>query len=95
MGTVTRTKQPWEKLPYSMDFTRRIPTGETLSAVTSVDPVPDDGTITITGKTISGSEALCVIAGGTSGSTYEIRFRVTTTPSSYQLEEDGNLAVND
>ena len=95
MGSVTRNKQPWEKLPYSMEFVRRIPSGESLDAVSSIEPDPDDGTITITSKSVSGTKALCVIDGGTDGSTYKIEFRVTTTPSGYQLEDDGTLAVAD
>lgn len=97
MSTVL-VKQPGETLPYAIDFTNLIPTGESLSSVTSVTATPSgSGDLTLGSATISGTQVQFTIEGGIEGKMYRIEAVVATSgglvPSI--LEGDGRLFVTD
>jgi hypothetical protein len=94
MSTVL-IKQPGETLPYAIDFTNLIPTGDSLSSVTSVTATPSgSGDLTLGSASISGTQVQFTIEGGIEGTMYRVEAIVVTTVGSI-LEGDGRLFVTD
>jgi hypothetical protein len=94
MSTVL-IKQPGETLPYAIDFTNLIPTGDSLSSVTSVTATPSgSGDLTLGSASISGTQVQFTIEGGIEGKMYRVEAIVVTTVGSI-LEGDGRLFVTD
>lgn len=94
MSTVL-VKQPGETLPYAIDFTNLIPTGDSLSSVTSVTATPSgSGDLTLGSASISGTQVQFTIEGGIEGKMYRVEAIVVTTVGSI-LEGDGRLFVTD
>jgi ABC-type uncharacterized transport system YnjBCD ATPase subunit len=94
MSTVL-IKQPGETLPYAIDFTNLIPTGDSLSSVTSVTATPSgSGDLTLGSASISGTQVQFTIQGGIEGTMYRVEAIVVTTVGSI-LEGDGRLFVTD
>jgi hypothetical protein len=94
MSTVL-VKQPGETLPYAIDFTNLIPTGDSLSSVTSVTATPSgSGDLTLGAATISGTQVQFTIEGGIEGTMYRVEAIVVTAVGSI-LEGDGRLFVTD
>lgn len=94
MSTVL-VKQPGETLPYAIDFTNLIPTGDSLSSVTSVTATPSgSGDLTLGSASISGTQVQFTIEGGIEGKMYRVEAIVVTTDGSI-LEGDGRLFVTD
>ena len=67
-------KDPDATLDYSVDWGTWMESSETLSVSTWVVP----SGITKDSDTISGTEAVAWLSGGTAGSTYELTNRITT-----------------
>ena len=87
-------KQPSETLPYAIDFTNLLPTGDTLASVTSVTATPSGtGHLTLGTAAISGTEVQFTIAGGEER-TYRIEALVVTAAGNI-IEGDGRLLVAD
>lgn len=93
-------RQPSERTPETIDFTDKLPTGQTLDpvavgAVTARNAAGTDVTATlISGTSISSpyvTIGLIPIAAGL----YKIRFLMPTTPGSYLIEQDVTLRVRE
>lgn len=94
MSTVL-IKQPGETLPYAIDFTNLIPTGDSLSSVTSVTATPSgSGDLTLGSASISGTQVQFRIGGGIEGKMYRVEAIVVTAVGNI-LEGDGRLFVTD
>jgi len=95
----TAVKQPSEKRMFTMDFSAKMNTAETIEATTPAPAVTStmscDGVsdLTITDINITGQLVTMLIAGGTSGIRYRIAV-VITTNLGYILEGDGILKVS-
>ena len=88
-------KQPVESAPYEIDFTNLIPTGDSLSSVTSVTATPSgSGDLTLGYVTISGTKVQFLVEGGIEGTMYRID-AVVVTAAGYVLNGDGRLFVTD
>ena len=90
-------KQPAETYTIRIDCTGKLPTGASLVSglVVAMDPAGTDvsGTVLSGGSaTIVGSEARIKVLGGTHGTTYRIRFRLTLDTADL-LEEDVLMSV--
>lgn len=94
MSTVL-IKQPGETLPYAIDFTNLIPTGDSLFSVTSVTATPSgSGDLTLGSASISGTQVQFRIEGGIEGKMYRVEAIVVTAVGN-TLEGDGRLFVTD
>lgn len=85
-------KQPGESVVYSMDFLNLLAAGESLAGVSGVTASPSGPTIS--SETISGTEVVFRVAGGTNGVDYRIAVTVTTNLSNTRIA-DGVLRVRD
>jgi len=93
----TFTKQPSEAFTTGLEFSGKLPTGESLSSgtVTAYDPAGTDVSSTVlsgTTATISGTQALIKVWAGTHGVDYRIKFVLTLTNGDI-LEEDLTMKV--
>jgi hypothetical protein len=68
-------KDPASKLDYSNDWSEWLVTGDTISLSTWTA----DAGINLSGESISGAVTTTFADGGTSGATYKITNRITTT----------------
>jgi hypothetical protein len=86
-------KQPWEELPRYVDFVDRIATGDTMAAcsITAEDEAGVDVLATIIDgsapTSISGTKVYYRLISGTTGRTYKVTFRGTSTAGA-KVEED-------
>ena len=96
----TAVKQPSEKRMFTMDFSAKMNTNETIEtstpapAVTSIKTCGATSDLAITDLTISGQIMTMLIADGTSGVRYRVEV-ILTTSLGYILEGDGILKVSD
>lgn len=95
----TGVKQPSEKRMFTMDFSAKMNSNETIKsspapAVTSIKTCGTASDLDITDLTISGQIMTMLIAGGTSGVRYRVEV-ILTTSLDYILEGDGILKVSD
>ena len=94
------TKQPSEKRPYTMDFSAKMGSSETIEAsspapaVTAITLCEGVADITISGVTIAGQIIQMWIESGTSGARYRVEVIITTSTGQI-LEGDGILKVSD
>jgi hypothetical protein len=68
---------------------------ETGIASAIINYVGTDASLNIGPIGFSGSTAQFTLSGGTPGSVYTLTCIITTTPSSYVLEQDGILKMSD
>ena len=92
-------KQPAETLRFTMDFSNRFISGESISGVISVGSEKADGStsdlsITATGLANSSQSVTMFIASGTTGNTYRVETLILTS-SNQTIEGDGVLYVRD
>lgn len=74
------THDPDEKSTYTVDWTARLDTSETIStSVWSYTGSPDTTVLVLSGDTTSGATASTFVDNGTSGTTYTILNRITTS----------------
>jgi UDP-N-acetylmuramyl tripeptide synthase len=91
-------KQPAEILPYSVDFTKRLPTGQVIQGTSTV-VVTDDQGANVSGSMIVGSPTIArplitvTLQAGTNGKDYLVTFTAQT--QNYKFEEDVRLKVRE
>lgn len=87
-------KHPAETVKQAVDFTRWLASGDSLTGSPTV--TPDSGIVTTSpsAPAISGNAVVIWISGGTSGTTYDIEVRVSTT-GGYTLVADLQITVTD
>jgi hypothetical protein len=99
MAISTHYKQPAERYAISMDFTDKLPDGQTIlsATCTALDEAGADASSTVLDGAcgIAGSALTQIIKAGTAGQRYDLTFRATLTPGSYILEEDVALFVRE
>ena len=105
LSNVIITKQPSEKRLVSMDFSKKMATTETITAIVSVGQSLADGSITtdleFSAQIISGQVVQFLVAGGnipTRADIQECDYKVTvkvTTSLGQELENDGILKVKE
>lgn len=102
MQTIKEPKQPWEILPYGVDFSTNMSDGESIDSALSEVAVynystSEDVTSEMIVEDIFSSDGItlsCVIKGGESGVKYKISFRAYISETK-KLEEDLKLSVKD
>jgi hypothetical protein len=91
-------KQSWEQRQLEFDVTDALSSGDSVASalVTVWDGTPTDLSSTMVHGTVAiqGNKVYVSIKGGTSGSIYWIRVRVTTTNGDL-IEDDLELTVQD
>lgn len=89
-------KQPSEVRQYTMDFANLLATGESISSPVITDTLRGGGVsdLTVYNESVSGSNVVFWVSGGTDNNTYRIEI-VVTTSNSQTLEGDGLLSVRD
>jgi hypothetical protein len=94
------TKQPAERFPVALEFASRLPPGTSLSSAVAsgydlTALLADDTILVTTTPSITGTQALIVVQGGTTGHLYKVTIAVTlnTGTPPYVLEEDFHLGV--
>jgi hypothetical protein len=101
MSNFILRKQPNEIVPCSIDFKRRIPTGETINAAVSIVKVTDSSGVDKTSTmmvgvlAVSGTIISAVIQAGTDLDDYTITFRAVTTPAVYKFEDEVLLEIRE
>lgn len=88
--------QPSESRLFSMNFSKNLAVGETITVITSVVPLPNSGatTVTINGLAIDAAgKKIQFRVEGTAGS-YEVTGKVVTSDSN-ELEGEGILIIKD
>jgi hypothetical protein len=78
-------KDPTEDLPYALDWSPRLPSGETLGSVVWTFPAG----LEKVSQSEAGTTATVRVKGGTLGETYRVGCHVVTAPSAYEL--DGSI----
>lgn len=95
MKPYTWTKQPAETRKLEFDATKSLASGDTISSV-SANIFSGDTDVSATmisgSPTISGSKVYITITGGTDGSTYWLRIRITTAAGEL-IEDDLKIFV--
>lgn len=83
MTTMTVVHDPHDAYPAGIDWGPWLSSiGETIaSAAWAVED--GDGALVIASSSVSGTRASVIATGGTVGSQYRVRCRVTTSPSAY------------
>ena len=76
MSGVLMTKRPDERLDYAVDFSRWLPSGDTV--VSSVNTITGDEA-TIDASEVSGTSVTLWVEGGVDGETYTVSVEATTT----------------
>lgn len=99
MTTIPLVKQPWESKPYTMKFSRSLPSSEDIASVTSVTAanqgeVSGSDELTVGDTSASGQDAQAILSGGTDGELYLVTFRVTGDNGTL-AEEEGYLRVRE
>ena len=95
-------KQPYEIVPYQIDFAKVLPDGETLNGIGAAvylstdDPssFTDLASTMVYATSYSGTIAQVDVQGGTDGLTYILRIRLTTT-SGRRYEGEGKFKVKE
>lgn len=82
-------KDPNANLPYSVDWSGWLPSGETVDSVTWTVP----SGITQVSASHTTTAATVRLSGGTAGTSYQLACRVTTTPSGYIDERTIEIVV--
>ena len=93
MALIRLTKQPAESRLFDFDFSGKMATGATITAVVSVVATPAG--LTVGATTFSGQIAQVRLSGGTDQTEYLITGKVTTSDGGDPLELDGLLWVED
>jgi hypothetical protein len=91
----TFTKQPYEELLITVDFSSALSTGETVSSGTVIvkDAAGTVTTVTMAGTpSVSSPYVTCLIKAGTDGAEYSISYRAVTSLSQ-KLEADLGMSV--
>lgn len=82
-----------------MSYTKRLPSGETLAASSTVVVTDSDGTdvssTLLDASNVSSPVISARIKAGTDGQDYTITFTGITTPTGYKLEEEVTLQVRE
>jgi len=90
-------KQPWGKRRILIDFSDNLLPGDSIASIDSVaaflDGV-DKTTEIIYGTTLGGNKVYVTFMAGTSGNTYNIRFRLVSTNGD-NIEDDLDLIVRE
>lgn len=86
------TKQPGESRLLSMDFSKKMSKGETITTIDST--VSNPAGLTFPSTTPSGQDAGILISGGDNHKKYKVTVTVTTSLSQI-LENDGYLDVKE
>lgn len=68
-------KDPDEVLDYTINWSRRLPAGDTIAASSWIFPTG----LTMNSAAYTNTSATVWISGGTTGTTYKVTNRVTTT----------------
>lgn len=89
----TKRKQPYEVLDFDIDFTKRMPDGDSLVAVQATVQGIDES-LTVERTTFDGPIAKVYLAGGTSSVTYKVTVMVVTADGR-ALEYEFNIFVKD
>ena len=81
-GLIFEVKRPYEAKSYTVYFDKILPSGVTLSTVTSVVAVASGNVavvdaLTVTDKAVSGTKVSMKLAGGTDGEDYEVTIKCT------------------
>ena len=89
-------KQPSEIFPISIDFSRRLASGETISSktVTAATGGADATATVITSSAINGDSIDITVKAGTDGTVYTITVKVTTS-SSNVFEDEITMTVTE
>jgi hypothetical protein len=89
MIVATDPKDPDDTEDFTLDWVNVLDVGETISTltVTSVS-----GGLTVSSSSISGTETIARVTGGTAGTDAIIRYRITTS-ASRQLDESLTVHV--
>jgi hypothetical protein len=93
MALTRLTKQPAESRLFDFDFSGKMATGATITAVVSVVATPTG--LTVGDTTFSGQIAQVRLSGGTDQTEYLVTGKVTTSDGGNPLELDGLLWVED
>jgi len=84
-------KRPAEILIYSVDWRQEIDTDTISTSAWTV--TPEDGAITLSDQSASGTDAFVRVAGGVAGTRYTLTNQITTLNSSEVIEQSGVLHV--
>lgn len=92
------TKQPGERFPIAIDFTRRLPTGNIIQSATVTAKKRSDGadataTVLVGAVGITGGIVARDCVGGVTGIEYVVEFKATLDVGSRVLEDELLLAV--
>lgn len=91
-STVIIEKRAGEKLLCGFDFGPWLSSGETITGITSVVGTGDEGSVTISDETVSGTRVVFYIEGGTPRVRYAITCTITTSLNQILIGE-GPLKV--
>jgi hypothetical protein len=83
-------KDPDDILDYSIDWTRLLDPGDTIASVTWIVP----SGLTGGAELITGAITTVWLSGGTTGRTYDVTARVTTS-GGRQIDRSGRLFVTE
>lgn len=87
-----RTKQSTEKRTLSFDFTAKLKSGDSVSAVNSVTATPAG--LTLSSSSLAANVVSIQVSGGAAGNRYDISCNVTTTPGGDILELDAIVCID-
>lgn len=89
MQTFADPKDPDDVDVFTFDWRDVLDSGETISTFSAVAVTAG---ITVDSTAISGTETRARLSGGTANSTYEVRYRITTS-AGRQLDETARIKV--
>lgn len=91
-----KTKRPTEIVPVTIDYTGALPSGETVSAsstVTAATSAGVDATSTVLTGQSNTTTHLSIVLKATSAGYYLLTFTAITSPSAYKIIEEMQLTV--